>query len=84
MTQVAAIAAKSAQYDRDTIAKARAIAAPKSAADLRAAIVDAYPATGAAMADLDDAMTWVYASGVMAEVIRELANLAEREINRNA
>ncbi len=35
-------------------------------------------------AGMDDQLTYVYATGVMAEVIRELANLAEREINRNA
>jgi hypothetical protein len=80
----AGFAAKSAQYDRDIIAKARLIAEAKNVADLRHAIPNAYPFHAESLAATADADVFAYAHGVMAEVIRELANLAEREINRNA
>jgi hypothetical protein len=84
MTSTDTFADRSAQHDRDTITKARAVAAAKTIADLRAAITDAYPIHADYLAGMDDGLAYVYVSGVMAEVIRELANLAEREINRNA
>lgn len=77
-------AAKSAQMDRDLIAKARLLAAAKTIADLRYAMPAAYPQHAAALNDTADDCVFAYAHGVMAEIIRELANLAEREINRNA
>jgi hypothetical protein len=73
-----------ADYRQEVITKARAIAAAKTATDVRAAIITAYPGHAPGLAVLDEDMTWVYASGVMAEVIRELAHLAEDEISRNA
>jgi hypothetical protein len=77
-------AAASRQYDTDAIAKARNIAAAKTVPEIRAAITEAYPTHAKGLADLADEMVWVYANGVMAEVIRELANLAEWEMNRGA
>lgn len=76
--------AASRQYDTDTIANARLIAAAKTTEDIRYAITRAYPFHAAPLAATADSDVWVYAHGVMAEVIRELANLAERQINRNA
>lgn len=76
--------AASRQYDTDTIANARLIAAAKSHDELRTAIITAYPAHANALDHLPDELVYAYAQGVMAEVIRELANLAERQINRNA
>jgi len=75
--------AASRQYDTDLIAAARTIAAAETGAELRTAITTAYPTHTKAMAEMADEMVWVYANGVMAEVMRELANLAELEINRN-
>lgn len=86
MTTPASVTAPPAasQYDRRLIANARAIAAAKAAADIRTAITAAYPAHAPAMAELDDSMTWAYANGVMAQLMTELAAVAERELNRNA
>jgi len=76
-------AARSAQLDRDLLASARNIAAAKTTEDIRAAITSAYPFHAATLAATADESVYAYANGVMAEVIRELANLAERQINRN-
>lgn len=76
--------AASRQYDTDLIAAARTIAAAETGAKLRTAITAAYPTHANRLAEMDDQMVWVYANGVMAAVMRELANLAEREMNRGA
>ena len=76
--------AASRQYDTDLLAHARLLAAAKTTEDIRYAITNAYPFHAATLAATADESVYAYAHGVMAEVIRELANLAEREINRNA
>ena len=76
--------AASRQYDTDLIANARLIAAAETAPELRTAIITAYPIHAKGLADLADETVWVYANGVMAAVMRELANLAELQMNRGA
>jgi hypothetical protein len=80
----AGLAAAARQDDRDLITRARAIADARTTDQLRTAICDAYPFHAQAMKATRDQDVYAYANGVMSEVLRELAHLAEREINRNA
>lgn len=82
MPELDSFTAASLQMDRDLITFARQLAGAHQQDGLRT-LIAAVPGHEA-MADIPDEDVYAYASGVMAEVMKTLANLAERELGRNA
>lgn len=69
------------RMDRNLIAQARALAAAKGISELRLVIASIPGHETVTIASKD---VYPYATGVMSDLLRRLADLAERELDRNA